>query len=243
MLFDGGANAEILNDNHSIETFHSQQITLHLLNPQQTRLQIERHIRSLNDPGTNSKTSLKSAAAEKIFTILQAHYKKTNSDPAYLAEDFKKIANYYSEFPQVIALIDPLKDKNWVLSYDEDNWDTVASGNEFQVEKAVIHFNTRSAAQLLLNRKCSDNPVCIASPADALLHELLHTYSMLVDSTQFVSQGGMNNVLYPYQHEYAIIDAERKLYASMSRVDEVKRPQRTDHTGRAVIAHCPVCIK
>jgi hypothetical protein len=112
-----------------------------------------------------------------------------------------------------------------------------------EVDKAVIHFNTRAAAQLLLNRQCTDNPVCIASPADALLHELLHAHSMLVDTAQFIDEGGMNNVLYPYEHEYAVIDAERKLYASMSRRDDIKRPQRTDHTGRTVLARCPICIK
>ena len=108
-----------------------------------------------------------------------------------------------------------------------------------QVDKAIIHFNTRSAAQLRLNNGCDDNPVCIASPADALLHELLHTHSMLVKSEEFIAQGGMNNVIYPYEHEYSVIGKERKLYASMSSQDDIKRPQRREHTGRTVKANAP----
>ena len=112
-----------------------------------------------------------------------------------------------------------------------------------QVEKAVIHFNTRSAAQLRLNNGCGNNPVCIASPADALLHELLHTNSMLVKSEEFIAQGGINNVIYPYKQEYAVIDTERQLYATMSREDHGLRPQRREQRGRMVKAHCPTCIK
>lgn len=35
---------------------------------------------------------------------------------------------------------------------------------------------------------------------------------MLVHTPEFLAQGGA--VMYPYKHEYAIIDAERKLYSS-----------------------------
>lgn len=140
-------------------------------------------------------------------------------------------------------IIEALKNKNWELSFDEHNWVTTGSGNMMQVDKAVIHFNTRSAAQLRLNNGCTDNPVCIASPADALLHELLHTHSMLVNGEEFIAQGGMNNVIYPYKHEYDVIGKERELYASMSTQDNVKRPQRREHTGRTIKANCPTCIK
>ena len=120
---------------------------------------------------------------------------------------------------------------------------TTASGSALQVDKATVHFNTRSAAQLRLNNGCKGNPVCVASPADALLHELLHVHSMLVKSEEFISQGGMNNVLYPYQHEYQVIDKERALYAGMSVHDKLKRPQRREHSGRLIRAACATCIK
>jgi hypothetical protein len=189
------------------------------------------------------KIHLQSEAAQFIFNQLSERYKKQETDPVYLVSDLKEIANYYSGFPQTVKLIKALKDKNWSLSFDENDWVTTGSGSMLQVDKAVIHFNTRSAAQLRLNNGCKGNPVCVASPADALLHELLHVYSMLVTSGDFLAQGGMNNVVYPYQHEYAVLDSERKLYASMSARDNIKRPQRREHTGRLVKAACATCIK
>lgn len=188
-------------------------------------------------------SSSKPAVAESIYRILREHYQKRDSDPIYIIDDLKNIANYYSHFPEIRSLLEVLDEENWQLTFNKDNWATVAHGNLMQVEKATIHFNTRSAAQLRLNNNCNQNPVCIASPADALLHELLHTHSMLVNSNEFIAQGGMNPFMYPYRHEYTIIDTERKLYAAMSKRDTTKRPQRIEHTGRFIKANCPTCIK
>jgi len=244
LLFEANASAEIQHETHNTLQNQPQTSELRLIPKEQPDgVQSQERVRSLKESATVSNTILKAGVAGEIFTLLRTHYKQQSTDPAYIIDDLKQIANYYSEFPEVIALLEPLKNKKWQLTYDENNWDTVAIGNMFQVDRSIIHFNTRSAAQLLLNLKCKDNPVCIASPADALLHELLHAYSMLVDTSQFIAQGGMNNVLYPYRNEYAVIDAERKLYAEMSNRDEIRRPLRTDHTGRAVKASCPLCIK
>lgn len=187
--------------------------------------------------------AIDSAVANRIYDLLQQRYKRNDSDPDYISNDFRQIANYYSGFPEVIKILESLNNKNWRLVYDELSWVTVASGNVFKVDSVSVHFNTRSAAQLKMYNRCKENPVCIASPADALLHELLHTQSMLVNTQEFLAQGGMNAVMYPYKHEYAIIDAERKLYATMSSRDSIKRPQRIDHTGRLVKAQCAICIK
>lgn len=220
-----------------------QQVELHMVSNQRINSQIEQKTLDPKQQGKAAAETMKSATASELFEILQSHYHQQESDPAYILGDFREIANYYSEFPEAITMLEALKDKNWQLSYDDRQWVTVASGNAFQVDKAVIHFNTRAAAQLRLNDQCQGNPVCIASPADALLHELLHTRSMLIDTDQFIAQGGMDSMIYPYQHEYAVIASERRLYASMSRRDSIKRPQRSDHTGRTVVAHCPICIK
>jgi len=241
LLFEGSAFAElpqISRIDHDPGDTH--QIVLRIV-PKQRSLARQRFDDHSDPPQINEH--INTTLARQLFAILDTHYLRKASDPNYVREDLKQIAEYYSRFPDVVALLDPLKNKNWELAYDADNWDTVGIGSLLEVYKAVIHFNTRSAAQLLLNRKCRDNPVCIASPADALLHELLHTHSMLIDSEKFIEQGGMNTAMYPYAHEYAILDAERKLYASMSAIDEVRRPQRMEHTGHAVYAHCPVCIK
>jgi hypothetical protein len=221
--------------------------------PQQNELQLlSRHaaqdpageIRLAPKPSLKAEpASIDSGVAIRIYDILRQHYQRHAADPDCILDDFKEIASYYSGFPEVMSMLESLNGKKWALVYREHNWATVASGNAFQVDSAQIHFNTRSAAQLKLYRRCEGNPVCIASPADALLHELLHTRSMLVNTGEFLAQGGMSSVLYPYKHEYAVIDAERKLYASMSLRDNLKRPQRYDHTGRFVKAQCATCIQ
>jgi len=139
------------------------------------------------------------------------------------------MASYYSRFPEVVALLQTLANKEWKLAYTENQWMTTVSGRLFEIEQTVIHFNTRMGAQLKLNNTCKHNPVCVASPADALLHELLHVHSMLVKTEEFIAQGGLNSVTYPYKHEYSIISSERALYAHMSRYDQQKRPSRHTH--------------
>lgn len=243
LLFESSAYADVEVDLQAIPSHVPQQIELKLVSNQAVRTQIQQQLGPLTPSAVSAATQLKSAIANTIYATLLQHYQKQDGDPHYVLDDFKQMANYYSEFPEVITLLERLNTKNWQLVYDENTWVTTASGNIFEVEKAIVHFNTRSAAQLRLNNGCQQNPICIASPADALLHELLHTYSMLVNTREFIAQGGMNNVMYPYKHEYAIIAAERNLYATMSKHDTLQRPQRTEHTGRLVKAHCPTCIK
>jgi hypothetical protein len=243
LLFESSVYADVEVDLQATDSHTLQQIELKLVSNQPVRTQIQQQLGPLTPSPTSDTTQLRSTIANTVYAILLQHYQKQDSDPHYVLDDFKQMANYYSDFPEVIALLEHLKTKNWQLVYDENTWVTTASGNIFEVEKALVHFNTRSAAQLRLNNGCQQNPICIASPADALLHELLHTHSMLVNTREFIAQGGMNNVMYPYKHEYAIITAERSLYASMSKHDTRQRPQRTEHTGRLVKAHCPTCIK
>lgn len=242
LIFESSAFADVEIDVNEEASFKQHQnIELQLISNNKIREQIQYVVK----PAKVIKETIpiKSGVAQTLFDELKSRYQKQKTDPNYIIEDLKEIANYYSDFPESVELINALKDKNWKLSFDENNWVTTGSGSMLQVDKAVIHFNTRSAAQLRLNNGCANNPVCIASPADALLHELLHTHSMLVKGEEFIAQGGMNNVLYPYKHEYAVIDAERELYASMSTQDKIKRPQRREHTGRTVKANCPTCIK
>ena len=242
LLFESGAFADVEVDINEAASFQERQnIELQLISNSRIREQIQFSVAPTKS--VEKQIKIKSELAQSLFETLSRRYKKQKTDPSYIANDLKEIANYYSDFPESVSLIEALKNKNWELSFDEHNWVTTGSGNMMQVDKAVIHFNTRSAAQLRLNNGCADNPVCIASPADALLHELLHAHSMLVNGEEFIAQGGMNNVIYPYEHEYAVIGKERTLYASMSSQDNVKRPQRREHTGRTVKANCPTCIK
>jgi len=242
LLFESSAFADIEIDLDEKHLHEHQNVQLQLISNQLVRQKIQTELPVLHTNNTETN-SFKSNVAASIYQTLSKHYERQTGDPEYIHEDLKHMANYYSDFPEVITLLEALKDKKWTLRFDENDWVTVASGNVFQVDKAVVHFNTRSAAQLRLYNSCKDNPVCIASPADALLHELLHAHSMLNKTDEFIAQGGMSSVMYPYKHEYAIIEAERNLYAKMSTRDDVKRPARSDHTGRIVKATCPTCIK
>lgn len=242
LLFESSAFADV--ELNLVETASSKprhQVELQLIANSNIREQIKHSLIFTNNE--QQQIDIKSELALSLFEELSARYKKQATDPDYIVNDLREIANYYSSFPESITLIEELKNKNWSLSFDEHNWVTTGSGNMQQIDKAVIYFNTRSAAQLRLHNGCENNPVCIASPADAMLHELLHAHSMLVNCKEFIAQGGMNNVMYPYIHEYAVIDSERKLYSNMSRQDNIKRPQRREHTGRTVKANCPTCIK
>lgn len=242
LLFESSAFADVEVDVTDTASIGKQtQVELQLMSNHKIREQISFSVTTASKAKTQVK--MKSGLAKSLFETLNKRYQKKKSDPEYIVNDLKEIANYYSDFPESVSLIEELENKNWELSFDEYNWVTTGSGSMLNVDKAVIHFNTRSAAQLRLNNGCLDNPVCIASPADALLHELLHAHSMLVKSEEFIAQGGMNNVVYPYKHEYAVIEAERNLYANMSTQDNIKRPQRREHTGRTVKARCPTCIK
>lgn len=243
MLFENSAaaNAIISDYEKGHGSISSHQVELRLI--PDSKIMYD-HQELIQDKKINPETqSLKSHTASRLYTILSDHYVKQAVDPQYIQSDLKEMAGYYSQFPEVVSLIVSLKQKDWVLSYDENIWSTIASGSVLQVDKATIHFNTRSAAKLKLHNSCKENPVCIASPADALLHELLHTHSMLVKTEEFIRQGGMNTLRYPYQHEYSIIKSERELYASMSKSDATRRPQRNEHAGRKIIASCVTCIK
>lgn len=243
LLFESSAQADIEINIDKSSSINQQQIELQLISNNGVLSNIRDQLETSSIKTERNNLSSQQHTTYTLFKILRTRYKKDNNDPPHIVSDLKKIADYFSHYPEVIALLNAIKDKNWVLVFDQDNWSTIASGNLFEIERAEIHINTRSAAQLRLNDSCKDNPVCIASPADALLHELLHVHSMFNNTEKFMAQDGMNNTLYPYQHERNIIKQERELYKNMSNKDGVKRPSRLSHAGRIVRANCSTCIK
>ena len=243
LLFESSAHADIEINIDERSVISQQQIELNLISNNSVLSDIRNQFEMPEPTTTKKLPKLKQQTAEVLFNILSTRFQKDKKDPQYILDDLRKIANYYSNFPEVVSLFHAIKNKNWTLKFDQDNWTTIASGNVFEIEKAEVHINTRSAAQLRLNDSCKNNPVCIASPADALLHELLHVHTMFNDTKTFMTQGGMNNLLYPYQHERSIIKQERELYKKMSQSDNIKRPSRHSHAGRIVKANCSTCIK
>lgn len=181
-------------------------------------------------------------AETKIRDFLLAAYKPAAGDPAFVAEDFAAMAHYFAEYPQAIELLNELQQKKVTLKYKPNNWQTQAWGNQYTVDSVTIFFDTRVAAQLLNQADCQANPACDVSPADALLHELLHAKLMLIDTQHFIESGGMQLSRYPYEHEHEVIANENRLYDEMNQQDGLSRPIRHQHSGKLYHVNCSACM-
>jgi len=200
------------------------------------------NLETLKEKSAKAQNKSQQQLSNRLFHLLKTHYQASPDDPNHIISDLKSLAQYYSQFPESSQLLLSLAEHPWQLSYRENHWATKATGNHFSVSSAEIYFDPRAAAQLRLRKGCNKNPQCIISPADALLHELLHAKSMLIETDKFIRQGGMSDLLYPIAHEMSIIAAEKSLYRIMENRDGFKRPQRSRHTGRIVSASCVTCI-
>jgi len=181
--------------------------------------------------------------SRSIACILRAHYQVQHDDPGTIDHDLKQLADYYSGHREAVKLINSVANADWTLKYAPHTFQTDISGTRMRVNKVDVYFDPRSAAQLKFYDKCSDKkPFCIASPADALLHELLHVQTIFTDSTKFIRQGGLNNHIYPAAHEQRTILKENILYKTMSIRDKKPRPIRSEHSGRHVLVSCVTCV-
>jgi hypothetical protein len=189
------------------------------------------------------KSSMKvdEQAEADIKRFLLAAYQPESGDPAHIGSDMGDMARYYAHYPEVIALLEELRGKKLVLKYKADNWQAQAWGNAFAVDSVVIYFDTRVGAQLLSHADCQANPACNISPADALLHELLHAKLMLIDSRHFIDIGGMQQSLYPFEHEREVMAGENRLYQEMNHQDGLSRPLRHRHSGELFHVNCAAC--
>jgi hypothetical protein len=185
-----------------------------------------------------------SGIARDLENILLQHYVEQPEDPVDLVKDFLKMARYYSSYKEAVSLLKAIKGKNWQLKYAPHTFQTVVHGTRLKVESAVVYFDPRSAAKLKFHNACAVKaPFCIASPADALLHEFLHIEAIFDDRHSFLAQGGMSEQLYPSDHEHQVILKENVLYRAMSAKDKKPRPIRSEHTGRHVFVSCATCTE
>ncbi|MFL0809033.1 MAG: hypothetical protein K6L76_01330 [Agarilytica sp.] len=179
----------------------------------------------------------------RLQAILSSHLVSQDDDPDTINGDITLIANYYAAHPEATKLLDSIADKEWKLSYAPHTFQTDIKGSRINIEKVHVYFDPRSAAKLKFYDRCSDKaPFCVASPADALLHELLHVQSVVTDTSEFISSGGLSSTLYPAEHEHDTILKENILYASMTRRDKHPRPIRSEHSGRHVLVSCVTCV-
>lgn len=180
----------------------------------------------------------------ELTEILKDHYKPGKGDPEFIESDLQEMAAYFSRYHQASQLIRDLKGHNWSLRFKPETFKTDIRGNHYKVHAARVYFDSRSAAQLKSHKSCGEKlGACVASPADALLHELLHAKAALVTPTIFIEQGGLNGVIYPFAHEHSVIQEENALYNAMSEVDGRMRPQRHRHAGRLAATSCVTCIQ
>ncbi len=183
-------------------------------------------------------------AIAKLAEILRRHWQPSVYDPQSMPKDIDLLAEYYSQYPEVRRLIYALDKYTWRLNYAREKHETNIHGTRLSVSSADVFFDPRTATQFKFNSACKDmRSHCVASPADVLLHELLHVYLAFSDTDTFIAHGGMTSFTYPFQHEQLTIANERSLYSSMKRVDGRARPLRHEHSGRHRASLCVTCIR
>lgn len=178
-----------------------------------------------------------SAAAAAITADLKARLDGTLT-PA-LARQMSEIADYYSQYPEVVELFDALRPHPYTLRPEDGQWLTVSQLADGSVTQVSVRFDLRTAALMHGANGCADQPACTTMPADALLHELLHVYLMRVRQDEFVRL--MRDPRGPQLHEQEVIGLEYRLYRAMEARDALPRPARTGHEGHLVAVDCPLC--
>ena len=183
------------------------------------------------------------AQSVRIERILLSHFKANGKEPETIFSDIKQLADYYSVHKEAADLISALENQDWKLAYAPFTYQTNIVGTRLNVDDVTVYFDPRSGAKLKFYDKCDEKkPFCVASPADALLHELLHVHTVLLETDKFIAQGGLGRHIYPAEHERQTILKENVLYKSMSLRDNRPRPIRSEHTGRHVLVSCVTCI-
>ncbi len=185
--------------------------------------------------------AIDSGARSMVADFLRDSYRAEAGDPATVDADLAAMADYYAGHPRAVELIQSLQGRKLSLKYRQGTWQAQAWGNQYGVDSVTIYFDTRLGAQLLDAPGCEANPACAISPADALLHELLHAKLMLLDSARFIADGGMAGGLYPFQHEHEVLNLENQLYRAMNVEDGQSRPIRHRHVGVLLEVACPAC--
>lgn len=178
----------------------------------------------------------------RIAAFLNQHYLRQPGDPVNITHDFDEIAAYFAKFPDVIRLLQEIQGPKLQLIYKKNHWQAKVSVTATRVEKVEVSFDTRLGAQFMQHQHCQGNPACHATPADLLLHELLHAKLMLVHSQDFIDQGGLQPTLYLFEHEREVIALENALYDHMTQQDGMSRPIRKRHSGTLLQVRCALCL-
>ncbi|MBR9805160.1 hypothetical protein GYB62_01420 [bacterium] len=199
----------------------------------------------LVDPNAvDGASELKRQRSEQAYRILSEHYIATAKAPAYMMDELRSMAQYIGQREAAFELLNAMAEQPWQLRYRQGVHETVVRGTAINIKGVRLYFDPRSAAQLAFHSHCErDIAACTISPVDALLHELLHAYSSLVETKAFIRSGAMASVFYPVAHEREVIDRENVLYRAMTKQDQIARPLRRSHAGRYIPVACATCLQ
>lgn len=107
LLFESSAFADVEVDVTDTTSIGKQtQVELQLMSNHKIREQINFSIAAASKAKTQVK--MKSELAKSLFETLNKRYQKKKTDPQYIVNDLKEIANYYSDFPESVSLIEEL---------------------------------------------------------------------------------------------------------------------------------------
>lgn len=205
---------------------------------------IEPHLTGLAEcgsPGRSDDTpciATADAAAREIEHFFHTRLAEGDRTAEHLVA-LSNVARYYSQFPAVRRVVTSLASFDVELRAVDGRWETRAELRGDTVTAVRVHFDLAAAARMHFYAGCEDQPACTASPADALLHELVHAYLMFHQGGAFAES--VRATGYPHAHEREVIALERQLYAAMSRQDGLPRPSRFRHLAELVTVDCPVC--
>ncbi len=178
-------------------------------------------------------------AASRIERILLDKLPPAHRDDQALRTRLHVVAYYYSQFPAVSELLQEVAALPVTLLPKPGVWQTRATLSGDRVKGVNVEFDLGVGAQMHFVNDCDGRPACSVTPADALVHELLHVQLIFADPAAFISAARAHG--YPHDHEFDVIARERDIYQSMEAIDGLPRPQRNRHVARLVAVDCPVC--
>ncbi|HSC67860.1 MAG TPA: hypothetical protein VLC79_09230 [Cellvibrio sp.] len=220
------------------------ELSLNLIAPEYSQSVAAEEAQPVSRVGKLIEQAQDSILAQRIEQILLDHLDDVEQHPPGILDDIQELARYYAHYPVAAQLIQSIADSEWKLKYAPHTFQTNIKGSRMDIDSVEVFFDPRSGAKLKFYDKCAQQkPFCVASPADALLHELLHVQTITIDKNAFIGQGGLDPWSYPAEHERLTIMKENALYRAMTLVDKQPRPLRSEHNGRHVLVSCATCYE
>jgi len=221
-----------------------ESLSLNLISPEYADSILPQEGRAASHAGKLLEQMQDSLVSQSLAKILLEHLHDIEQYPAGILDDIHELARYYAQYPAATKLIMSIATTEWTLKYAPHTFQTNVKGSRMDIDSVDVFFDPRSGAKLKFYDKCDEQkPFCIASPADALLHELLHVQTITIDKNVFIGQGGLDPWSYPAEHERLTIMKENALYRAMTLVDKQPRPLRSEHNGRHVLVSCATCFE